>query len=182
MAVSLDQIVEETREMPGEVVAGLIDRIMAARHGGDEPSGHARRRGEASKQGGRQAAADDEALGAAGAVGLGDLVGEHVLLEDQELEVEQLVERDLAGVVGIGPRGLPTHVARPVVPFEELGLGRHQAEQIVAAAAAVGQTLQHEEGAAAQGQHGQTPGGSGAQILAQQGVVGERAAHGRGRC
>ena len=38
MAVSLDQIVEETREMPGEVVAGLIDRIMAARHGGVEPS------------------------------------------------------------------------------------------------------------------------------------------------
>jgi putative addiction module component (TIGR02574 family) len=38
MAISLDQIVEETREMPGEVVAELIDRIMAARHGGDEPS------------------------------------------------------------------------------------------------------------------------------------------------
>jgi hypothetical protein len=33
MAISLDQIVEETREMPGEVVAELIDRIMAARHG-----------------------------------------------------------------------------------------------------------------------------------------------------
>jgi putative addiction module component (TIGR02574 family) len=31
--ISLDQIVEETREMPGEVVAELIDRIMAARHG-----------------------------------------------------------------------------------------------------------------------------------------------------
>ena len=38
MAISLDQIVEETREMPGEVVAELIDRIMAARHGGVEPS------------------------------------------------------------------------------------------------------------------------------------------------
>jgi putative addiction module component (TIGR02574 family) len=36
--ISLDQIVEETREMPGEVVAELIDRIMAARHGGVEPS------------------------------------------------------------------------------------------------------------------------------------------------
>ena len=38
MAISLDQIVEETREMPGEVVAELIDRIMAARHGGGTPS------------------------------------------------------------------------------------------------------------------------------------------------
>jgi putative addiction module component (TIGR02574 family) len=36
MPISLDQIVEETREMPGEVVAELIDRIMAARHGGVE--------------------------------------------------------------------------------------------------------------------------------------------------
>ena len=31
--VAADQIIEETREMPGEVVAELIDRIMAARHG-----------------------------------------------------------------------------------------------------------------------------------------------------
>ena len=38
MPVSIEQIVEETREMPGEVVAELIDRIMAARHGGIEPS------------------------------------------------------------------------------------------------------------------------------------------------
>ena len=38
MPMTLDQIVEETREMPGEVVAELIDRIMAARHGGMEPS------------------------------------------------------------------------------------------------------------------------------------------------
>jgi putative addiction module component (TIGR02574 family) len=34
--ITLDQIVEETREMPGEVVAELIDRIMAARHNGVE--------------------------------------------------------------------------------------------------------------------------------------------------
>ena len=33
MPITLDQIVEETREMPGEVVAELIDRIMVARHG-----------------------------------------------------------------------------------------------------------------------------------------------------
>jgi putative addiction module component (TIGR02574 family) len=38
MPITLDEIVEETREMPGEVVADLIDRIMAARHGGIEPS------------------------------------------------------------------------------------------------------------------------------------------------
>ena len=38
MPMTLDQIVEETREMPGEVVAKLIDRILVARHGGMEPS------------------------------------------------------------------------------------------------------------------------------------------------
>jgi hypothetical protein len=31
MPISLDQIVEETREMPGEVVAGLVDRINTMR-------------------------------------------------------------------------------------------------------------------------------------------------------
>jgi Putative addiction module component len=38
MPITLDQIVEETREMPGDTVAELIDRIMAARHGGSEPT------------------------------------------------------------------------------------------------------------------------------------------------
>jgi putative addiction module component (TIGR02574 family) len=38
MPITLDQIVEETRNMPGEVVAELIDRIMEARHGGVEPT------------------------------------------------------------------------------------------------------------------------------------------------
>jgi putative addiction module component (TIGR02574 family) len=38
MPMTLDQIVEETSEMPGEVVAELIDRIMVARHSGIEPS------------------------------------------------------------------------------------------------------------------------------------------------
>ena len=37
MPITLDQIVEETREMPAEVVAELVDRIMIARHGGIEP-------------------------------------------------------------------------------------------------------------------------------------------------
>ena len=38
MPMPLDQIVEETREMPGEVVAELVDRIMVARYGGVERS------------------------------------------------------------------------------------------------------------------------------------------------
>jgi putative addiction module component (TIGR02574 family) len=37
MPISLDEIVEETREMPAEVVVELIDRITMARHGGIEP-------------------------------------------------------------------------------------------------------------------------------------------------
>jgi putative addiction module component (TIGR02574 family) len=38
MPISIDQIVEETREMPPETVAELIDRIMIARHGGVDSS------------------------------------------------------------------------------------------------------------------------------------------------
>ena len=38
MPMTLDQIVEETRNMPNEVVAELVDRIMVARHGDVEPS------------------------------------------------------------------------------------------------------------------------------------------------
>ena len=38
MSITLDQIVEETRELPSETVAELVDRIMAARHGDIEPS------------------------------------------------------------------------------------------------------------------------------------------------
>lgn len=38
MAITLDEIVEETRAMPTEVVAELVDRIMVARHGGMEPT------------------------------------------------------------------------------------------------------------------------------------------------
>jgi putative addiction module component (TIGR02574 family) len=37
MPITLDQIVEQTREMPVEVVAELVDRIMVAPHGGLEP-------------------------------------------------------------------------------------------------------------------------------------------------
>ena len=35
--MTLDQIVEETRQLPSDVVAELIDRILLARHGGIEP-------------------------------------------------------------------------------------------------------------------------------------------------
>ena len=35
--MTLDQIVEETRQLPPDTVAELIDRILIARHGGLEP-------------------------------------------------------------------------------------------------------------------------------------------------
>jgi putative addiction module component (TIGR02574 family) len=38
MPISLDQIVEETRELPPDAVAELVDRILRARHGDMEPS------------------------------------------------------------------------------------------------------------------------------------------------
>jgi len=37
MPMTLDQIVEETRQLPTDVVAELVDRILLARHGGIEP-------------------------------------------------------------------------------------------------------------------------------------------------
>lgn len=37
MPITLDQIVEETRQLPADVVATLVDRILVARHGGIEP-------------------------------------------------------------------------------------------------------------------------------------------------
>jgi len=38
MPITLDQIVEETRHLPPDVVAELVDRILATRHGGMEAS------------------------------------------------------------------------------------------------------------------------------------------------
>ena len=38
MPLTLDQIVEATRQMPDEVIAELVDRILIARHGGVESS------------------------------------------------------------------------------------------------------------------------------------------------
>lgn len=37
MPITLDEIVEETRQLPPDVVAELMDRIMLARHGDIEP-------------------------------------------------------------------------------------------------------------------------------------------------
>ena len=37
MPMKLDEIVEQTRHLPPDVVAELVDRIMLARHGGMEP-------------------------------------------------------------------------------------------------------------------------------------------------
>ena len=37
MPITLDQIVDETRQLPADVVAELVDRILVARHGGIEP-------------------------------------------------------------------------------------------------------------------------------------------------
>ncbi len=37
MPITLDEIVEETRQLPPDVVAELVERIMLARHGGIEP-------------------------------------------------------------------------------------------------------------------------------------------------
>jgi putative addiction module component (TIGR02574 family) len=35
--ITLDQIVEETRQLPSDVVAELVDRILLTQHGGIEP-------------------------------------------------------------------------------------------------------------------------------------------------
>ncbi len=37
MPITLDEIVEETRQLPPDVVAELVDRIMLTLHGGMEP-------------------------------------------------------------------------------------------------------------------------------------------------
>ncbi len=36
MPMTLEQIVEETRQMPDETVAGLVDRSLLAKHGVDD--------------------------------------------------------------------------------------------------------------------------------------------------
>jgi len=48
--MTLDQIVEETTQLPPDVVADLVDRIMLARHGGMEPEIEAAWRQEARRR------------------------------------------------------------------------------------------------------------------------------------
>ena len=46
MVITLDQIVEETRHLPADVVAELVDRILLARQGEVEPNSAASRKME----------------------------------------------------------------------------------------------------------------------------------------
>ena len=50
--LTLEQIVEETRSLPPDVVAELVDRILAARHGGIEPDVEAAWKTEARRRAG----------------------------------------------------------------------------------------------------------------------------------
>ena len=50
MPMTLDQIVEETRQLPSNVVAELVDRILAAQHGGIEPDIEAAWKNEVSRR------------------------------------------------------------------------------------------------------------------------------------
>ncbi len=38
MSLTIDQIVEETRSLPHDVVAEIVDRILLTMHGGQEPA------------------------------------------------------------------------------------------------------------------------------------------------
>jgi putative addiction module component (TIGR02574 family) len=50
MPMTLDQIVEETRQLPSDVVGELIDRILLARHGGINPDIEASWKTEVSRR------------------------------------------------------------------------------------------------------------------------------------
>jgi putative addiction module component (TIGR02574 family) len=50
MPMTLDQIVEETRHLPPDVVAELVDRILLARHGGIEPEVDGAWKGEINRR------------------------------------------------------------------------------------------------------------------------------------
>jgi len=68
MPLTLDQIVEESRSLPDDVVAELVDRILAARHGGIAPDveaawkTEARRRAEEMETGKVQGIPAEESL------------------------------------------------------------------------------------------------------------------------
>ena len=44
MAITLERIVEETRQWPADVVAELVDRILLAKHGADDAASPAWRK------------------------------------------------------------------------------------------------------------------------------------------
>lgn len=48
--MTLEQIVEETRHLPADVVAELVDRILWERHGGVEPEVAAAWKGEIDRR------------------------------------------------------------------------------------------------------------------------------------
>ena len=48
--MTLDQIVEATHQLPADVVAELVDRILLDRHGGIEPEIEAAWKGEISRR------------------------------------------------------------------------------------------------------------------------------------
>ncbi len=48
--MTLEQIVEQTRAMPVDVVAELVDRILLERHGGIEPGLEAAWKGELGRR------------------------------------------------------------------------------------------------------------------------------------
>jgi hypothetical protein len=50
MPITLEQIVEEARYLPTDVVAELVDRILAARHGGIAPDVEAAWKTEARRR------------------------------------------------------------------------------------------------------------------------------------
>ena len=50
MSLTLDQIVEEAQQWPGDVVADLVDRLMVAKHGGLDAGIDAAWRSEAHRR------------------------------------------------------------------------------------------------------------------------------------
>lgn len=50
MAITLDEIVEETAQLPEDVAAELVERILVKRHGGIEPGVEAAWKAETSRR------------------------------------------------------------------------------------------------------------------------------------
>jgi len=50
MPMTIEEIVEETKQWPGDVVTELVDRIMLAKHGGIDPKVDAAWRAEVQRR------------------------------------------------------------------------------------------------------------------------------------